>query len=87
MIWCRAVHCSAGQCRGGWACGWGDGPEYSELARAKKLELGWLGLAWRQSQNPSLALLGLKQVLNFQAELGSCLKEMEIYELSSARGK
>ena len=32
-----------------------------ELARAKKLELGWLGSTWRQSQNPSLAQLGLEQ--------------------------
>ena len=42
-----------------------------ELAPAKKLELGWLGSARRQSQNPSLARLGLAQVLNFRAELGS----------------
>ena len=42
-----------------------------ELAQAKKLELGWLGSARRQGQNPSLARLGLKIILNFRAELGS----------------
>ena len=35
-----------------------------ELARAKKLELGWLGLARRQSQNSSLARLGLKRIFS-----------------------
>ena len=41
-----------------------------ELARAKKLELGWLGSARRQGQNPSLAQLGLEIIQNFRAELG-----------------
>ena len=54
-----------------------------ELARAKKLELGWVGLAQRQGQNPSLAWLGLEIILNFRAELG----KIEIYELSSARAR
>ena len=54
-----------------------------------ELELGWLGLALRQSQNSSLALLGLEQVLNFQGKLGSGSTKMEIYVLSlaAARGK
>ena len=40
-----------------------------ELAQAKSSRLA--GSAQRQSQNPSLARLGLEQVLNFRAELVS----------------
>ena len=32
-----------------------------KLAQAKKLQLGWLSSAWRQSKNLSLACLGLKK--------------------------
>ena len=53
-----------------------------ELARAKKLELGWLGSARRQGQNPSLARLGLKRIFNFRAELGSGLLEVKIWSLT-----
>ena len=49
--------------------------EFTELARAKKLELGWLGSARRQSQNPSLARLGLEQMFDFRAELDSGSKK------------
>ena len=58
-----------------------------ELALSKKLKLGWLGSARRQSQNQSLAQLRLEQVLNFQAELGSGSEKMEISEMSSARAR
>ena len=33
-----------------------------QLARAKELELGWLGLAWRLSQILSLDRLRLKRI-------------------------
>ena len=56
-----------------------------QLAPAKKLQLGWLGSAQRQSQNTSLAWLGLYQVLNVQAELGYGSEKIETYELSLAR--
>ena len=52
-------------------------------------QLDWLSSARRQSQNPSLAWLGLKQVLNFQAQLGLGSDKILNYELSQAptRGK
>ena len=50
--------------------------ECTELAQAKKLKLGWLGLARRQGQNPSLAWLGLKIILNFWAQLSSGSEEL-----------
>ena len=59
--------------------------EDETLFQIKNLELGLVGSAWRQSQNPSLVRLWLQQVLNFQAEFGWDLKKMEIYKLSLAR--
>ena len=38
----------------------------------------WLGSAWRQSQNPSLARLRLKKVLNFQTKLGFGSKKWRV---------
>ena len=65
----------------------GESSNGSKLAQSKKLELGWLGSAQRQSQNPSLAWLGLKHVLIFQAELGSGSKKIGISKLSWARAQ
>ena len=57
------------------------------LASWLKLELSWLGLARRQSQNLSLARIGLEGDLHFLADLGSGSEKMVIYELSSAQAR
>ena len=71
---------------------WSRCTECTELARAGagSSQKAWAGLARlgsdrRQSQNPSLAWLGLKWVMIFRGELGSRSKKMEIFELSSDR--
>ena len=56
-----------------------------ELAWAKKLELGWLGWAWRKGQNPSLAWLGLEIIFNLQGELSSGLVKVRFTSWAQLR--
>ena len=57
------------------------------MAQAKTFELGWLGSAGKQTQNLSLAWLGLKRKWDIRAELGLGSERSGFSKLSLAQAR